>query len=44
MNEEKIMKFLEKNPITAGAVLPSLATFTMVGILLLGMWTVDKFI
>lgn len=44
MNEEKIMKFISESPMTAMVIVPFLATFGMVGILGLGMATIDVFI
>jgi hypothetical protein len=44
VNEKKIMDFITKNPMTAMVILPAVATFGMVGILGLGMATIDVFI
>lgn len=44
MNEKKIMDFITKNPMTSMVIFPAIATFGMVGILGIGMWTIDQFI
>ena len=44
MTEKDITDFLEKNPIMAGAVLPFVATFSMMLILGGGMWLIQTYL